>query len=107
MARSASIWGLNEKLSKLIEQHLSDFIKPVESNEEIPITLRVYHAIDYFASQGIKLDPRMLTEDMLGSKVKKFTDWLKQIKHVNENPSDLFHRISSDSIRSPGATGMS
>lgn len=78
-----------EKLSKLIEQHLSEFKKPLEGNEEIPLTSRVYHAIDYFASQGIKLDPRLISEDKLGSKVKKFTDWLKQMKRVNENPTDL------------------
>lgn len=79
----------NEKLSKLIEQHLSEFKKPVEGNEELPITPKVYHAIDYFASQGIKLDPRLITEDMLGKKVKKFTDWLKQMKRANDNPTDL------------------
>jgi tetratricopeptide (TPR) repeat protein len=78
-----------EKLSKLIEQHLSEFKKPIDSNEEIPIATRVYHAIDYFASQGIKLDPRLLSQDMLGNKVRKFTDWLKQVKRLNENPTDL------------------
>ena len=78
-----------EKLSKLIEQHLTEFKKPIESIEEIPITAKVYHAIDYFASQGIKLDPRLISEDKLGNKVKKFTDWLKQMKRVNENPTDL------------------
>jgi hypothetical protein len=79
----------HEKLSKLIAQHLSEFKKPVEGSEEIPLETRVYHAIDYFASQGIKLDPRLITQDMLGSKVKKFTDWLKQMKRVNQNPTDL------------------
>ena len=78
-----------EKLSKLIEQHLSEFKKPVDATGEIPISTRVYHAIDYFASQGIKLDPRLLNQDMLGNKVRKFTDWLKQVKHINENPTDL------------------
>lgn len=78
-----------EKLSKLIEQHLSEFKKPVDATEEIPLSTRVYHAIDYFASQGIKLDPRLLSQDMLGNKVRKFTDWLKQVKRLNENPTDL------------------
>ena len=78
-----------EKLSKLIEQHLSEFKKPVDATDEIPISTRVYHAIDYFASQGIKLDPRLLNQDMLGNKVRKFTDWLKQVKRINENPTDL------------------
>jgi len=78
-----------EKLSKLIEQHLSEFKKPVDATEEIPLSTHVYHAIDYFASQGIKLDPRLLNQDMLGNKVRKFTDWLKQVKRINENPTDL------------------
>ncbi len=79
----------HEKLSKLIEQHLSEFKKPLEDNGEITIEARVYHTIDYFASQGIKLEPGKISQDMLGTKVKKFTDWLKQIKQTNQNPTDL------------------
>jgi len=79
----------HEKLSKLIEQHLSEFKKPLEDNGEITIEARVYHTIDYFASQGIKLEPGKISQDILGTKVKKFTDWLKQIKQTNQNPTDL------------------
>ena len=78
-----------EKLSKLIEQYLSEFKRPIDDNDEVPIETRVYHAIDYFASQGIKLDPSQIKHDMFGVKVKKFTDWLKQIKQANQNPTDL------------------
>lgn len=87
-----------EKLSKLIEQHLSEFKRPVDASEEIPIEKRVLHAIDYFASQGIKLDPRLLNQDMLGSKVKKFTDWLKQMKRMNENPTDLGTDVETEHL---------
>jgi len=87
-----------EKLSKLIEQHLSEFKKPVDINGDIPIATRVYHAIDYFASQGIKLDARLLNQDMLGNKVKKFTDWLKQMKRANENPTDLGTDIETEHL---------
>jgi tetratricopeptide (TPR) repeat protein len=77
------------KLSKLIEQYLSEFKRPVDENGEMPIETKVYHAIDYFASQGIKLEPGQINQDMFGAKVKKFTDWLKQIKQANQNPTDL------------------
>jgi len=79
----------HEKISKLIEQYLSEFKRPLDEDGEIPIETRVYHAIDYFASQGIKLEPGQIKHDMFGVKVKKFTDWLKQIKKVNQNPTDL------------------
>jgi len=78
----------HEKISKLIEQYISEFKRPIDDGD-IPIETRVYHAIDYFASQGIKLEPSQLRHDMFGTKVKKFTDWLKQIKQVNQNPTDL------------------
>jgi hypothetical protein len=78
-----------EKLSKLIEQHLSEFKKPVEDNGEMAIETRVYHTIDYFASQGIRLESGRLSPDTLELKVKKFTDWLKQMKHAGQNPTDL------------------
>jgi hypothetical protein len=63
--------------------------KPVDAAQELPIEKRVYSAIDYFASQGIKLDPRLLNQDVLGNKVRKFTDWLKQ----NENASMTTRQI--------------
>lgn len=87
-----------EKLSKLIEQHLSEFKKPVDAAQELPIEKHVYHAIDYFASQGIKLDPRLLSQDMLGNKVRKFTDWLKQMKRANDNPTDLGTDIETEHL---------
>jgi len=79
----------HEKLSKLIEQHLAEFKKPVEDNGEVPIETKLYHTIDYFASQGIKLELGKISRDLFGMKVKKFTDWLKQIKQANQNPTDL------------------
>jgi hypothetical protein len=79
----------HQKLSKLIEQYLSEFKRPIDDNSEVPIETKVYHAIDYFASQGIKLEPGQIKHDIFGVKVKKFTDWLKQIKQTNQNPTDL------------------
>jgi hypothetical protein len=73
------------KLSSIIEQHLAEFKKPVEENAELPIKSNPYHTVDYFASQGIKADG----QDKLSTKVKKFTDWLKQMKVANSQPVDL------------------
>ena len=35
---------------------------------------------------------------MLGSKVKKFTDWLKQMKRANQNPTDLGTDIETERL---------
>jgi len=73
------------KLSSLIERHLSEFKKPVEESHELPIKASPYHTIDYFASQGIRADG----QDKFSTRVRKFTDWLKQMKGANAQPADL------------------
>ncbi len=42
-----------------------------------------FHTVDYFASQGIKLD-RMesIPQDRLGTQLKSFTEWLKSMKKL-------------------------
>lgn len=81
--------AITGKLSKLIEQHLSEFKKPVLGNEEVIEKRNPFHTIDYFASQGIKFMAGQQAPDALGQKVKSFTEWLKQMKRVNEQPTDL------------------
>ncbi|CAN5516911.1 hypothetical protein BH10BAC2_BH10BAC2_41870 [soil metagenome] len=73
------------RLSSIIEQHLADFKKPVDEGQELPVKANPYHTVDYFASQGIKADG----SDKLTHRVKKFTDWLKQMKAPNTPPTDL------------------
>lgn len=73
------------KLSSLIEQHLAEFKKPVDEKAELPIKSAPYHTVDYFASQGIKADG----QDKFSSRVRKFTDWLKQMKVATPQPTDL------------------
>lgn len=51
------------------------------------IPLDPYHRIDYFASQGIRLDKDALVNDNVGRKLKKFTEWLKTMKRIPENES--------------------
>jgi tetratricopeptide (TPR) repeat protein len=77
----------NEKLSNLLREQATAFEKPVE-NIALPLEATPYHRIDYFDSQGIKLDDKE-SADKLGTQLKRFTDWLKQMKRINPNPVDL------------------
>ena len=79
----------NEKLSSLLKEQASVYEKPVEENASLPIETVPYHRVDYFDSQGIKLDAEKDVNDKLGVQLKRFTDWLKQMKRINSNPTDL------------------
>ncbi len=61
------------------------------SNDDLDIKYNNehYHAVDYFDSQGIKLDLSKLPQDRLTRQLLKFTDWLKHVKTVSPNPKDL------------------
>jgi hypothetical protein len=46
------------------------------------IVFAPYHMIDYFASQGIKLNLEENPVDSFGRQLKSFTDWLKVMKKL-------------------------
>src|SRR4029077_515553 len=77
---------LNAKLSSILQEQVAEFEKPVESSTEIPVETVPYHRVDYFDSQGIRLEEG---NDKLGTQLKRFTDWLKQMKRINPNPVSL------------------
>ncbi len=79
----------NSKISNLLSSQLADFKKPVKEAEELEITREPMHTIDYFASQGIKIDLSKIPQDKLTTHLRRFTDWLKFMKHDNPNPIDL------------------
>ncbi len=78
----------NERLSNLLKEQAEALEKPIETTvlsiENIPA-----HRVDYFESQGIKLDPEKEANDKLGIQLKRFTDWLKQMKRVSPNLNNL------------------
>lgn len=74
----------NMKLAEMLQQQATEFKQPVIAEAQIS---EPYHTIDYFASQGIKLDD--LGTDQIGTKVRKFTDWLKKMKRIAPEPTDL------------------
>ena len=78
-----------EKYASLLSHQVSDFKKPVEENAKLDFEMEPYYTIDYFASQGIKVDLTQQPQDKLTKQLLKFTDWLKKMKTVNPNPQDL------------------
>lgn len=55
------------------------------------IPMDPYYTIDYFASQGIKLEFDQNPQDQLGQNLKKFTQWLKHMKKLG--PEDATEAI--------------
>lgn len=49
-----------------------------------------YHAVDYFASQGIKLDPSSMPKDKFDRQLKSFTQWLKTMKRVTTETASAY-----------------
>lgn len=56
--------------------------QPTPKPEDSPIVFQSYHTIDYFASQGIRLQQGDLTKDRFGQQLKSFTDWLRSMKKL-------------------------
>lgn len=57
--------------------------------EESPIVFQSYHTIDYFASQGIRLQQADLGRDKLGQQLKSFTEWLRSMKKLPTAENEL------------------
>lgn len=77
--------------SRTAEPQVSPAEKPVEITES-PATapkpesdsflFEPYHTVDYFASQGIRLQEEKLGNDNLSKQVKTFTQWLRSMKKI-------------------------
>ena len=63
------------------------------------------HLVDYFASQGIKLNTEVIATDKLGKQLKSFTEWLKTMKrlHVSGETGNLPASVSG-SFKDPAVT---
>lgn len=56
--------------------------EPAVTKPEPLLVFEPYHTVDYFASQGIRLQEDKLGNDRLGQQVKSFTQWLKSMKKI-------------------------
>jgi tetratricopeptide (TPR) repeat protein len=70
------------KINDLLNQQLEEFRKPVDEGAELKIESEPFHTVDYFASQGIKAMADNTSQDKLSKQLRKFTDWLKHMKHA-------------------------
>jgi hypothetical protein len=76
-------------ISSIMGKQLAEFRKPIKDEEKLDFEKEPYFTIDYFDSIGIKIDFSKLPQDKLTSQVRRFTDWLKYMKKIDPNPSDL------------------
>ncbi len=76
--------SLSSTLSKIKES----FDKPLDQ-AHVWIDLEPYHMVDYFASQGIKIEAALESKDKLSKQLKSFTAWLKTMKRIGPTPEDL------------------
>ena len=79
------------KIASILSSQFAEFKKPLEQDKllEIENSQEKLHTIDYFASQGIQIDLSKIPQDKLTTKLRKFTDWLKDMKNHHPNPTDL------------------
>jgi hypothetical protein len=89
-------WLLNNKEPENIPQAIveptsqaEEKKQPVQSSDDSPIAFQSYHTIDYFASQGIRLQQADLGKDKLGQQLKSFTEWLRSMKKLPTSASGL------------------
>lgn len=73
--------------SEKIEQSLSQ-ISAVANTADTEIEFEPLHTTDYFASQGIRLTDKPVSNDKLGSQMKSFTEWLKSMKKIHKEKLD-------------------
>lgn len=88
LQQSADEEKQKEVIAAVLGEQLAEFRKPVAPDAPVVIETEPYHTVDYFASQGIKADLNQ-PQDKLGSQLRRFTDWLKQMKSVKTPENDL------------------
>lgn len=86
----------NQKIASLLSEQAEKFIKPIDGDETVSIQSEPFHAVDYFASQGIELESKKEGTNF-DTKVHKFTDWLRQMKRINPHPIDLGTDVEQES----------
>ncbi|MEO7310579.1 MAG: hypothetical protein ABIX01_09285 [Chitinophagaceae bacterium] len=83
---------------------VSKHFKEDAAEEDLVLTGEPYHTVDYFASQGIKLELEPRADDKFGQQLKSFTSWLKQMKRLpatkmaNKEPDPIIENIASNSL---------
>ena len=91
------------RLTQLLQSQLSSFQQPVQSTDKLDYQqAEPMHTVDYFASQGIKLNLKQAPKDALTNKLLSFTDWLRQVKQSEKSTevSQMEKKVSEDASHS-------
>jgi hypothetical protein len=75
-------WQLEENEPEDPTPQVQTATEQSKSEVEPVIAFQSYHTIDYFASQGIRLQQADLAKDKLGQQLKSFTEWLRSMKKL-------------------------
>jgi len=78
--------GDNSRLTAVLTAQLADFKKPLAANARLEVQREPLYKVDYFAFQGISI---VKNQDGLDKKVRKFTDWLKEMKQQTPDNSGI------------------
>lgn len=89
--KSIEVVTLSEKMEDSTPLHGTDSNLHQSTNKAYPpLAFEPYHTVDYFASQGIRLQEDKLGSDELSRQVKTFTQWLRSMKKLyNETQTEL------------------
>ncbi|MDQ6610723.1 MAG: hypothetical protein M3Y85_12970 [Bacteroidota bacterium] len=71
-----------DDIREIVPVQTNEIKKDVQTPTSSDLSFEPYHAVDYFASQGIKISQDELAKDTLGKQLKSFTDWLKTMKRL-------------------------
>lgn len=90
-------------LSHSLAQAVGDFKKEKPTGDELLHETAYQHTIDYFASQGIKLEGEPAQDDRFGQQLKTFTSWLRQMKRLpntgEQDANALVETHAADSLQ--------
>jgi hypothetical protein len=89
----------HEKMFRNIKAMLDASAEEANADtKDATVPIDPYYTIDYFASQGIKLDLDKNADDKLGKQVKKFTQWLKHMKKLGPEDAIPTETISKGEL---------
>lgn len=96
----------NAKIASILSSQLAAFKEPIKPEEQLEFASHKdkLHTVDYFASQGIQIDLTKIPQDKLTTKLRKFTDWLRDLKNNGVSATEL--RISPESEKAVAATAL-
>lgn len=77
---------MGSRLTSILEAQKSEFEKPVQKEDKLQTEAEPLFKTDYFASQGIVY---VKSQDQMGKKVRKFTDWLREVKRLSDGTPQL------------------